>query len=268
MGKKRISGEDGYDDGAVPDDDEDTGLDGEQLAVDYEINAERGDITETMRAIRERRESGKRLRPRDVIDEEDATSRKLRLDEIKNERDAITADFQKQRDLYEDRGEYNKVAAIDETLGQIDASALHSVREVQVAYSVPWLKRVSGTIQSKLEESYIADELLPKEIKYRVLTYVGGTLGVDSELTLSVEQDPDGAPKRVGNKVLTVHGPLEQSVLDDARSGLYVETAVQANIDLLRKLGENYQSELEELFRKEKQLIFEPKQRKDLTDML
>lgn len=261
MGKKRTS--DGFGDEMVYEDDDENNVSNEEEQPLIADTIEEGRLAPEDLIRRE-----KRSKLQTQVEREEDVSKQLHLDEISGEQGQKARELQKQRDLYEAAGQYDRVAEIDEALDLLDVATRAAVREVQVAYAVPWLKRVSGTIQSKLEEGYVADELVPEEVKYRVLTYVEGALGVDSELTLSVEKNPDGTPKRSGAKVKTLHGWLEQTVLQNAQSGLYVETTIQVNTDLLKELEETYKVELEELFSRERYLLFEPKQRKDLTELL
>ena len=126
-----------------------------------------------------------------------------------------------------------------------------------------------GLLRSELESHYVADSLAPEQLRYRALTLERGVLGVSADATLAVATNSDGTPKtNKEGKVLTLNGYVDQAVLAEGQSALYAETTVPANLELLAKIQREQSDLVTKAFEPGKPLVFEARNRRDLTELL
>jgi len=147
------------------------------------------------------------------------------------------------------------------------ARAMESKEVIAFAKDVAY-KAATGMIKTLLEQGYVADALGPDALKWRVVTYSQDVLGVNDDATLAMKKDAQGNPVQRDSRYLTINGYLDQSTVDAARSALFVETSVPPNRELFQKILAEHSDEVKEAFKDGVPLMFTPKRRENLTDLL
>jgi hypothetical protein len=74
-------------------------------------------------------------------------------------------------------------------------------------------------------------------------------------------QDADG-------RFQTIHGKLDGNTIEYATGIINLEVTAQPNLDLMRSIQDNYGNQVERAFSEGKPLMFEPINKRDITELL